>query len=44
MFGSSSFVLAEKLNCLKSKFKEWNNDVFGYLDTKLGALVEVVGS
>jgi len=37
-FGSSSFVLAKKLN-FKSKLKEWNM-FFGHLDTKLVALVE----
>jgi len=26
-YGSSSFVLAKKLNFLKSKHKEWNRDV-----------------
>ena len=40
--GCSSFVLAKKLNFLKSKIKEWNRDVFGHLETKLGAFVERV--
>ena len=35
-----SFVLAKKLNLLKSKLKVWNKDVFGHLDIKLGDLVE----
>jgi len=34
--------LAKKLNFLKSKIKEWNRDVFGHLETKLGAFVERV--
>jgi len=42
VYGSSSFVLAKKLNFLKSKLKVWNRDVFGHLDTKLGALIEKV--
>jgi len=40
--GSSSFVLAKKLNLLKSKLKFWNRDVFGHLETKLGNLVDKV--
>ena len=41
-YGSSSFVLAKKLNFLKSKLKVWNRDIFGHLDTKLGALIEKI--
>ena len=40
--GSSSFILAKKLNILKSKLKEWNRDVFSHLDTELGALLNKV--
>jgi len=40
--GSSNFVLAKKLNLLKSKLKVWNRNVFGHLDTKLGDLVKKV--
>ena len=42
VYGSSSFVLAKKLNFLNSKLKVWNRRVFGHLDTKLGALIEKV--
>jgi len=42
VYGCSSFVLAKKLNFLKSKLKEWNRDVFGHLDTKLGALIDKI--
>ena len=31
--GSLSFVLAKKLNLLKSKLKVWNRDVSGHLQT-----------
>ena len=40
--GSSSFVVAKKLNLLKYKLKVCNRDVFGHLDTKLGDLIEKV--
>jgi len=42
VYGSSSFVLAKKLNFLKSKLKVWNREAFGHLDTKLTALVEKI--
>ena len=35
--GSSSFILVKK-----SMLKEWNREVFGHLDTKLGALFDKV--
>jgi len=40
----SSFILAKKLNFLKTKFKEWNMDLFGHLDLKMANLVEKVKS
>ena len=42
VYSSPSFVLAKKLNFLKSKLKVWNREVFGHLETKLGDLVEKV--
>jgi len=42
VYSSPSFVLAKKLNFLKSKLKVWNRDVFGHLDTKLGTLIELI--
>ena len=42
MYGCSSFVLAKKLNFLKSKLKEWNRVVFGHLNTKLGAFIDKI--
>jgi len=40
--GPSSFILAKKLNLLKTKLKQWNRDVFGYLEFKTASLVEKV--
>ena len=40
MLGSSSFLLAKKLNYLKFKLKAWNREVVGQLDTKLDVLIE----
>ena len=42
MYGSSSFVLAKKLYFLRSKPKDWNRDVFGHLDSTLGALINKI--
>ena len=38
--GSPSFILAKELNFLKMKFKEWNEDVFEHLESKIATLVE----
>ena len=40
IFGSPSFLLAKELNFLKMKFKEWNEDVFEHLESKIATLVE----
>ena len=37
-----SFILAKKLNFLKTKLKQWNRDVFGHLEFKIASLVEKV--
>jgi len=37
--GPPSFILAKKLNFLKTKFKPWNRDVFGHLEFKMASLV-----
>ena len=48
MYGMISMFLVllvlsgKQLNFPKSKLKEWNREVFGHLDTKLGALVDKV--
>ena len=42
--GPSSFILAKKLNVLKTKLKEWTGDVFGHLEFKMANLVEEVNS
>ena len=42
VYGSSSFVLAKKLNFLKYKLKDLNRDVFRHLDTELGALIDKI--
>jgi len=36
--GSSSFILAKKLNFLKRMIKEWNKEVFGRFDSKMADL------
>ena len=41
---SSSFILAKKLNFLKRKLKDWNKEVFGYLDLKMADLVDKIKS
>ena len=40
--GPSSFILAKKLNFLKTKLKQWNREVFGHLDFKMASLVDKV--
>jgi len=40
--GPSSFILAKKLNFLKTKLKQWNREVFGHLEFKMASLVEKV--
>jgi len=42
VFGFPSFILAKKLNFLKLRLKEWNKEVFGYLDAKLVDLVRTL--
>ena len=32
VIGPSSFILAKKLNFLKTKLKQWNREVFGHLE------------
>ena len=31
--GSSSFILAQKMNVIKTKLKSWNKEVFGKVET-----------
>jgi len=40
----STFILAKKLNVLKTKFKEWDSNVLGLLGFKMANLVEKVQS
>jgi len=40
--GPSSFILAKKLNFLKTKLKQWNKVVFDHLELKMASLVEKV--
>ena len=40
--GPSSFILAKKLNYLKTKLKQWNRDMLGHLEFKMASLVKNV--
>ena len=42
VIGPSSFILAKKLNFLKTKLKQWNREVFDHLEFKMASLVEKV--
>jgi len=42
VIGPSSFILAKKLNFLKTKLKQWNREVFGHLEFKMASLVDKV--
>ena len=42
VIGPSSFILAKKLNLLKTKRKQWNREVFGHLEFKMASLVDKV--
>jgi len=42
--GSSSFILAKKLNFLKRRLKEGNKEVFGHPDSKMADLVDNIKS
>jgi len=44
LYGSPSFVLAKKLNFLKLRFKEWNEEVFGHLNSKMANLMDKIKS
>jgi len=39
-FGSRSSISAKKLNFLKLRLKEWNNEIFGHLDSNRADLVD----